>query len=243
MIMRQLLKRILAVAPGLYDRAKWLETRVRYSFGMPCEREFEIFRQLPGQGLFADIGANIGQSALSFAAVRPGWDIVSFEPNPTLTGYLARTSKLLGSRHRYHMIGLGAGSGELTFYLPAWGALEATQEGTFRPGILSEPATVARLHSGYELRQIPVPVESFDSLGLAPDVVKIDVQGFEYEVLEGMRETLRKRPPALFYIERGSETGRVAALLGEYGYTAWKVTGGRLVRWEGDDCINVIFRR
>jgi len=241
--MRQLLKRILAVSPGLYDRSKWFETRLRYSFGMPCEREFEIFRQLPERGLFADIGANIGQSALSFAAVRPGWDIVSFEPNPTLEGNLARTAKLLGGRHRYHMIGLGAGAGRLTFYLPVWGTLEATQEGTFRPDILSEPATVARLHSGYELRQIPVAVESFDSLHLAPDVVKIDVQGFEYEVLEGMRETLGRHPPALFYIERGSETGRVAALLGEYGYEAWRMAADHLVRWEGDDCINVIFRR
>lgn len=241
--MRALLKRMLAVTPGVYDRCKWMETRARYALGMPCEREFEIFRTLPERGLFADIGANIGQSALSFAAVRPGWDIISFEPNPTLAGYLGRTSKVLGSRHRYRMIGLGEATGRLTFHLPVWRGVEATQEGTFRPDILSEPATVARLNGGYELRTIPVPVEPFDRFGLRPDVVKIDVQGFEFEVLQGMRETLRERPPLMLYIEQGSQAGRVAEFLGGFGYSAWRVAGRSLEPWNNDDCVNVIFRR
>jgi FkbM family methyltransferase len=240
---RTLLKRILTVTPGIYDRCKWLETRARYAFGVPYEREFEIFRTLPAHGLFADIGANIGQSALSFAAVRPGWDIISFEPNPALAGYLDHTSKVLGRRHCYRMIGLGEMTGRLTFHRPVWRGVEATQEGTFKPGILSEPATVARLGSGYELRSIAVPVEPFDRFDLRPDVVKIDVQGFEYEVLQGMRETLRARPPQMLYIEQGNETGRVAEFLGGFGYSAWKVAGRRLEPWNNDDCVNVIFRR
>jgi hypothetical protein len=39
--------------------------------------------------------------------------------------------------------------------------------------------------------------EEVDALGIVPDVMKIDVEGYEYEVLQGARRLLRERKPVL----------------------------------------------
>lgn len=240
--MRAILKGALSAAPSIYGQCKWFETRLRYALGLPHEADFEFFRTLPRHGLFVDIGANIGQSALSFAAVCPGWEIISFEPNPALTKYLRRTAQVLHGSHTWHTMALGATSGRVPFYLPVRNGLEATQEGTCHQSALTDAAAQTRLGAGWCVRTIEVPVERFDSLGLRPDVVKIDVQGFEYEVLQGMRATLDSWPPRALYLEYGPDIARVTDFLGSFGYTPWQVKGRELSPWNGSNCGNVVYQ-
>src|SRR5262245_45141496 len=48
----------------------------------PHESDFHLFANFPDRDtVFLDVGANIGNSALSVHFVRPGWRVVSFEPN------------------------------------------------------------------------------------------------------------------------------------------------------------------
>jgi FkbM family methyltransferase len=241
--LRGFVKRQLAAYPKLYTGTKWLEARLRYALSLPHERDFEIFRDLPPSGLFVDSGANIGQSAFSFASVRPGWDIVSFEPNPALARSLARTSRTLGRRHRYTIMGLGAARGTIPFYVPFRNGAEASQEGTFCREQLFESAAQARLGPGWGIRSASVPVERFDALGLFPDIVKIDVQGYEYEVIEGMEGTLRARAPKILYVEAGTQTARVTDLLSSFDYMPSYVVDGHLRPWNGAECLNVIYSR
>lgn len=241
--MRTLAKRLLRAVPALYGESKWAEVRLRYALRIPHEPDFLAFRNLAEYGLFVDIGANAGQSALSFAAVRPGWRILSFEPNPAVGKYLDRVSRVLGERYSWRNIGLGASSGRLTFHVPVHGGLEATQEGSFKRDALDTPSALGRAGVPDEIRSIEVAVEPLDALALSPDVVKIDVQGFEHEVLEGMRNTLAARPPRALYVEYGPDSPRVAAYLQGFGYTASYWDGKALVDWSGSACGNLIFRR
>jgi hypothetical protein len=60
-------------------------------------------------------------------------------------------------------------------------------------------------------------VARFDSYGLRPDVVKIDVEGMELDVLSGMSETLAACLPTIA-IESHSEMMKVTDFLGPHGY-------------------------
>jgi FkbM family methyltransferase len=66
--------------------------------------------------------------------------------------------------------------------------------------------------------------------GVAPDVVKIDVEGAEMKVLLGMHETLRRHRPTLFMEIHpanlptfGSSTAAILSLLGEHGYRLFEI--------------------
>src|SRR5207248_2423763 len=45
---------------------------------------------------------------------------------------------------------------------------------------------------------IEVPIATVDSLGLHPDFIKIDVEGYEPQVLRGARQTIKGSPIILF---------------------------------------------
>ena len=62
--------------------------------------------------------------------------------------------------------------------------------------------------------------------GLRPDVVKIDVEGFETEVLTGFAATLRQAPPPLLLVELAPHSASHAQaldLLTSMGYQARRI--------------------
>lgn len=72
----------------------------------------------------------------------------------------------------------------------------------------------------------PMEATTLDTLGLAPDVVKLDVEGAEYDVLVGGRCTIEKHKPTILVeiharkIERfGHKAEQVRQLLVGWGYS------------------------
>ena len=125
-----------------------------------------------------DIGANKGQFA-AFAKHRwPHAKIICFEPLP---GPRHRLTSLLGDRAAVHAVALGQTNGEAEMHL-------ASREDS--SSLLALGDTQKRLFSMEEERTVTVPVCRLDDVVKAgelehPSLLKIDVQGFEYEVLKG----------------------------------------------------------
>jgi hypothetical protein len=71
-------------------------------------------------------------------------------------------------------------------------------------------------------------VQRLDDLGLAPAFVKLDVQGFELQVLTGGEATLRRHRPVLM-IESPS-ADREIPFLERLGYVPYAFDGTRLAR-------------
>jgi FkbM family methyltransferase len=171
-------------------------------------------------GLAIDVGANAGQSAVSILAVKPGFEVLSLEPNPSCRQPLSTLSILFGARLRVLNVGAADEPGELTFYVPVRSGRELIEEGTFDRSSLDTTATIERIgHIGvdYTLNEIVCPIVKVDDLDRDPCFVKIDVQGLELQVLRGMASTIERSRP-LVMIERGVDEDSCTSFLSEFGY-------------------------
>jgi FkbM family methyltransferase len=143
-----------------------------------------LLRQVlrPGD-TFLDIGANIGfHTALGSRLVGPTGHVVAFEPMPAALELLKGTAS---SYANVEVVGAAVGlvRAEATFYVRPFGdtsSLEQTEDGA---------------------APITVPVVSIDEAVAAGRIalIKIDVEGFELDVLRGARATIARHRPVVCF--------------------------------------------
>ena len=192
----------------------------RLGFMLPLELEFHAFRILPSTNrLFLDIGANDGISARSFRLFNKATPILSIEANPCHEPALKRTKDALAS-FDYQLIAAGERRGKLVLHTPIFRGIALTAYAAVDRNEAEKrvhkdmPSSVNRLR----FIETVVPVIPIDELALTPDFVKIDVEGFEIEVLRGMLATIERcRPVFMIEFDRGNAAG-VADILGSFGY-------------------------
>ena len=191
----------------------------RLGFMLPLELEFHAFRVLPSIAQFLDIGANDGISARSFRLFNKTASILSIEANPCHKRALERTKAAL-DLFDYKLMAAGERRGELVLHTPVFRGIALTayaamdrSEAEQRLG-QDMPSSRGRL----KFIKTLVPVVPIDDLTLTPDVVKIDVEGFEIEVLRGMMATIDRCKP-LFMIEFDpARAAAIANILNPFGY-------------------------
>ena len=186
------------------------------SGGEPHECAFYYLSQvtLGEPAVVIDVGANSGISALSVHFVQPSWPVIAYEPNNALEPLLLKTKEFIeerGGSMEYRLVGLAAVSDtDMIFRVPVVDKVydEVLTMGSFAsdefnsPHIkkyLSETLTLSGDWSG-ELKELRLPVRRFDDEP-QPDgrffFVKIDVEGFEVEVVKGMMTFIEQKKPAL----------------------------------------------
>lgn len=143
-----------------------------------------------------DIGANVGEYSLQFAqCTGPTGRVIAFEPVPYLAETVAKTARI--NRQDWvevHQLALSATDGVSTF------SVEKGNSGGSRLGTMSG-----------DFSQIEVKTMRLDTLLAGrPDIsrvdlVKIDVEGFEDQVVLGARESLSRFRP-LVLMETGFES-------------------------------------
>lgn len=134
-----------------------------------------------------DIGANAGQSTIAFHALYPNAKIYAFEPIPECYEQLKLLSLKIPNLKTFNMA-VGDSIGELSF---------EKNEFTASSSFLPLASTHKQLFSyAKETKEIAVQINKLDNIFSGtnfdgPILIKIDVQGFEDQVLRG-GETLVK---------------------------------------------------
>jgi FkbM family methyltransferase len=176
----------------------FVDPRVRYLILEHHEAAVADFlraRVRPGQTCL-NVGANLGSYALQLARwSAPDGTVVAFEPNRATAAILRRHVRMNGMENRIRVepvaVGRAAGHAELFDTRPGSGI---SRIGAPHPYL-------ATSHPGARPASIEVPVVSLDDYcaarGIAPDWLIVDVEGYEFEVLLGARETILRRGAAL----------------------------------------------
>jgi len=157
-------------------------------------------------GIFLDIGTNLGTVTLPMARDFPGMTVHSFEIQPFLIDALRTNLELNGLTNVViHEHGLGNKQDTVVIKQPDY-----TQAGNVGALSLSEKV---REHSNIAVGhgdEITVTVVPLDTINFDQPIhaIKLDVEGYEQLVIEGALETLKKNnyPPIVYEL---------------WGYNAW----------------------
>lgn len=222
------------VTPVLDKYLMWIDLHDRYvSHGClnddwePGESAFFASRLHEGDTVL-DIGANIGWFTLLAAKHVGSTGIIhAFEPRPTTYNMLAKTIALNGLRSCVHLweYALSDEAGELSIN---WGTNTdnpggafVTRDGLRQPGIESARVRAVRLDD-----LLP---------DIAPDIIKIDVEGAEPLVFAGAANALKRRKPVILselypdQLERvsGKTASQYIRQMEEYGYGCYLLDGSK----------------
>ena len=138
---------------------------------------------------FLDIGANMGFYALGAALVNRDIEVLAFEPNPGIRKSLIVNTILNQIENRIEIseYALSDFTGEATFSVPSFTG--------------SGGGSLKNLHPEEgSPSQFQVIVEKLDNLRAKTtgmDLVKIDVEGAEFQLLKGGIETLKEERPTI----------------------------------------------
>lgn len=168
---------------------------LRYLTG---DAEIEVQRALeeliePGQTVY-DVGANIGFfTILCSRLVGPQGKVYAFEPIPQNIATLRHNIELNGLANVVVIEkALSSVTGTAEMFVSPWSAFHS----------LNVDGATKQDNHGPEAGEITVQTVTLDEFvateGVpAPDLIKIDVEGAELIVVQGMTETLRSRQPLL----------------------------------------------
>ena len=207
---------------SLEDRVKnLLPARLYYPYKIRrevhgVEPELAILRELvPTECTAIDVGANRGYYSWALSGVAA--TVEAFEPNPVLARFAQRK---LGRRARLHEVALSDHAGVATLYVPRRASGSS----------LHIIGNLGNVYAHDRVDGIEVPVAILDSYAFENvGFLKIDVEGWEMEVLAGARATIRmNRPNMLIELLAGiygDYLARIERIKKEFNYDAWIVIG------------------
>ena len=154
-----------------------------------------------------DLGANIGYTACVFAsAIQADSTVYAFEPDPWTYDILNETVSRRDLESRIEPLNLAVGSSE--GYLEFWHNKEHSADHR----VVTEQFKGAHPDAK---DFFPVPVTTVDSFVRSRKLsqisfLKMDVQGYEFSVCQGMRETVERFPEMCVCFEYSPESLREA---------------------------------
>lgn len=160
-------------------------------FNLDLDSSSQVLNYIPKDAeLILDVGGNIGQTAMLMATNFSNAKVISFEPFPNTLNRFKNNLSLNSNitNVSIHGVGLGAENKLLKMVVEC-----PTNSGGNR---LTGSAETDEYVTEVDVVTLDGFVNDLKSTKI--DFVKIDVEGFEYEVLKGASDVLKKFMPRLF---------------------------------------------
>ena len=205
-----------------------------------AEREVEpvLLETARQSKVIFDVGAHMGYYTVQFAAQSSG-QVHSFEPNPRSFGFLEQNVEINQLRNAcLNHVGVSSQPGRLTLRIPHSGN--------------SGSASFSQPYADAASDQVDVDVTTLTSYCERQnieqiDMIKVDVEGHEFEVLKGLKTLLAQRRVWRIFTEWNSTTSshstyeNLFGQLAESGYVAWTIANGKIVPFNQQHSSLVLF--
>lgn len=172
---------------------------IKYFGELDRKVSWVVERVLQPGDIAIDIGANLGLVSFQMLErVGPTGQVFAFEPQPRMIGYIEKSMAMNGVENLHlQKMGLGAEPGKLWLSIP------------------SANAGAASFCDATGENAVEVPVTTLDDFGRQHDLetvhlVKIDVEGFEFQVVSGGANFFSTtRPNVVIFEENRNNAGDV----------------------------------
>jgi len=234
-LMKNFLRALQTHFPWMHDMRFQYKLNHSKRTGKPHEHDFNALGlfDIPDDKVFIDVGSNRGEGIQSTLITMKGENkIIGFEPNPLVFEKL-RSYFNGNGRVELHNCGLGATEQTHPLYVPFYRNWMFDGLSSFKK---SEAADWLKTRlSGFKekrlsIKEVKCDIKTMDSFNLNPGFVKIDVQGFELEVLKGAVQTIEHHKPVML-IESISDD--VVEFLLPFGYKFYSYENGALIEGKG----------
>lgn len=229
-ILKKILRTVQSEFPMLKQTKEVSFLHLRRLLRLPHEKDFYFIKSISDvdERCYVDVGANWGQSVESILLFKPNAQIVAFEPNIMLA---ERLRYLYRNKPNVRIVGKGLAdrSGSFTLFMPSYNGYLYDGLASFsshEAATWLSPRTIYRFDpKKLTVLKLECYVETLDSQDLKPLFIKIDVQGYECQVLMGAKKTLEKYKPIIL-IEGFRSNKQTVSLAEELGYEEYHFDGG-----------------
>lgn len=196
-MLKKLIKRTIDIPLSLFDLTVISKKKVSFKSNLISNSFSKRLGNMKAAGfsphVIFDGGANTGSWTKAVFSLFPYSEYILIEPVPDVSEKINKNLQDLNINYRIFKKALGSSSGEVD--LNIWD--------NSGPDLLS--SSVCGHISGAPTRKIKAEMTSLDIIseqtGLYPDLIKIDLQGYELEALNGSKKLLQNTE--LFIIEFG----------------------------------------
>jgi len=231
---QRILQRVLGLRLYLYWLARWQLLVQQYIFR---DKEFLHFlSMIPEKGIVGDIGANLGVTAVRIAKSKPLCKVVAFEPVPINYACCSALFSIIpDNRMVLYELALADCPGQLMMTIPE-------DKGVYMHGlskVIETPKSNTNLLDVRSLSLDEVPEFNLPNQVVA---LKIDVENFEWYVLQGAVGVITKHKPIIF-CEVWNTIRRELTfdLVRKLGYTIWVFDKTTLVPFDNQQALNFFF--
>jgi FkbM family methyltransferase len=192
---------------------------------------FHFMKLIPANSMILDIGANIGIMTVHLARSIEGSKVIAFEPMPSNIKAFKKVINHFNLKNvTLFEIALGNNEGEVEMIMPV--VSNVRMQGLSH--VVHE--SITEFNEGVTLK---VPLKMLDKIDILKNstqtisAIKIDVENFEFFVLEGGKELIIKHQPVI-YAELWDNANRYNCfnLLQSLGYHTYVVINNQLVLFD-----------
>lgn len=212
------------------DLSRFIQRHLYFWGGYEEEISAHWLRLARESRIVFDVGANVGLYSLLAGWANPQSKVYAFEPTVELTAILQRNIELNGMQN-ISVEPVAVGGSERMGFLRLCAGSDGSNEGmnylsTDKKGESDLPVAVVSLDSYCRSRNIE-----------QIDLIKMDIEGGEYEALLGARQLLQRQAIGCIFIEMaewaaqrsGHSTYAIKQLLVDAGYRLFRVGSQGLV--------------
>ena len=179
----------------------------------------DIIQEVRKYGTFLDVGANIGINSIFASNVSE--EVYSIEPHPANSFYLAYNIHLNRSKVELYQCALSDEEGYVEFSGTRGGLLADGSAALSEYDLPEKSGPGDRSQNAFVKSEIGDKLLDKRNIGI-PSVIKIDVEGSEGRVIEGIEDTLNSKECRVVYCEiheGRSKYNRINKILKKHGFS------------------------